>query len=449
MKLRKKGSGPSHDSLRWARLQGKPLVDTCLTGAALIRDRDGQQDMSGIPIGLAIDRIISCNDPIEKERLARNSARALKAIIEDSCDDERLKGLIAERLDDCHELGSAFRELGMGFGETGCAACPAMGPANGAQTDRREARARPEETAPDMERRAPSKKDRSIPFFGLVALCHVLAAGWFVYRDSTRLMKSAPKPDPSPKPGLVIKPPMHPSQEIMAAKDPRTGEPEGPENPAVLRAARDAVGKDTGPFSLSQVFNIHDFMTRKLTYQNVSNGAEPRIPRKTLEDAKAGDCKSMAVLESAMLESKGAETVFIDWAEPEKRDGGRPDGHELLGVMVWHSASAEGKVPALERIRRGIRKRYRRDMRRMRMIYPRRDIGPHFIELELHGRKEAYLLLDATFGRHSLPGMANLGEEGVNLDHKPGYDTVSARITHKGKVLTIYDARPGELGSVP
>jgi hypothetical protein len=66
----------------------------------------------------------------------------------------------------------------------------------------------------------------------------------------------------------------------------------------------------------------------------------------------------------------------------------------------------------------------------------------------LHARKEVYLLLDATYEKYSVPGMANLGDVNKNLDGPPAYP-VTAKINYGRKVLEIYDAMPGGTGKVP
>jgi hypothetical protein len=122
--------------------------------------------------------------------------------------------------------------------------------------------------------------------------------------------------------------------------------------------------------------------------------------------------------------------------------------HEFLGLLVWHSEEKGSARTRIRALKRSIRRNYWGDLKQMRVLFKRREIGPHFIKVSLHGREEIYLLLDATFGRYSVPGMADLGEKDKNQEYSPEYP-VSAIIMYKGKKLKLYDARPDELGSVP
>jgi hypothetical protein len=118
------------------------------------------------------------------------------------------------------------------------------------------------------------------------------------------------------------------------------------------------------------------------------------MPALTLE-TRNGDCKSMAVLLASMLESKGAETIIIDWFIPPPID----TGHAYTGVLVAISSDDAEIEQARQTVLTRIRERY------SRRRYRESEID--FREITVNGVTELYLLLDVTQGLRSVPGVTN------------------------------------------
>lgn len=69
---------------------------------------------------------------------------------------------------------------------------------------------------------------------------------------------------------------------------------------AVRQAAADAIRNDSGAYSISQLFDIYDWVHKNIIYQNVPLGGIPYPASDTLV-TKSGDCKNQAVLIASMI----------------------------------------------------------------------------------------------------------------------------------------------------
>lgn len=188
------------------------------------------------------------------------------------------------------------------------------------------------------------------------------------------------------------------------ASDAAPQEERGPENRitpddvAVLRAVDAAVRRKDTPFNIAQIMDVYNFVVENIRYLNVSDPVVPRWPSETLE-ANWGDCKSMSVLLASMLEAIGAKTLLFSWHDRAARTG-----HQYVGVMVSDSQDPAERQEARRAITRLIRRAYGRTINRH---YGGRMPQVQFRELNVGGRNQLHLLLDATAGRNSVAGVGN------------------------------------------
>ncbi len=190
-----------------------------------------------------------------------------------------------------------------------------------------------------------------------------------------------------------------------------------PDETSILRAVDEAVRQKDAPLNLQQIFDIFNYILRNVRYLNVSDRAVPRWPAETLA-ARWGDCKSMSVLLASMLESIGAKTVLISWHDSATRNG-----HEYVGVMVSEETDANLRREAERQVRRRIEAVFSRTISQ----YYRRPLPLHFREYTIGGRTQLYLILDATGGRHGVPGIA----------------------LERPEIERMSESRPGHRGNVP
>lgn len=182
-----------------------------------------------------------------------------------------------------------------------------------------------------------------------------------------------------------------------------------PNDPVVLGAVREAIAKK-GPLKVNQIFDIFDYVVRKIEYLNSSHPTEPRSAAVTLT-AKVGDCKCMTVVLASMLEAIGAKTLLITGKATSSKYG-----HELLGVMVsdehddWkrsmHRQAIEGEI-----------------FHRYQIFIDLHHMGNRelqFVEVEIAGRRQLYLLLDPTGGSQAVPGKTGRLENAEYYESRPG-----------------------------
>ncbi|VVC03772.1 Transglutaminase-like superfamily protein [Candidatus Burarchaeum australiense] len=78
----------------------------------------------------------------------------------------------------------------------------------------------------------------------------------------------------------------------------------------VREAASDAIRKDPGSYSINQLFDIYDWVTTNIIYQNVPLAGIPYHPSQTLA-TKSGDCKNQAVLIASMVRAIGGTAKVV------------------------------------------------------------------------------------------------------------------------------------------
>jgi len=194
-----------------------------------------------------------------------------------------------------------------------------------------------------------------------------------------------------------------------------------PEDQTILDAVAEATRSCAGTsLNLRQIFSVYNYVTKNVRYMNVSHPSIPRLPKLTLESG-IGDCKSMAVLLASMLEAIGAKTVLIKWHDVQKNEG-----HEYIGVLLGENLDETARQDMERKVIRRISGMYSERIDRFYGGHvPSEEI--HFREFTINGKRQFYLLLDATFGRNSLPGMAN----------------------HREDIEAVEEARVGQPGQIP
>ncbi|MDD5340611.1 MAG: transglutaminase-like domain-containing protein [Candidatus ainarchaeum sp.] len=81
---------------------------------------------------------------------------------------------------------------------------------------------------------------------------------------------------------------------------------------SVRQAAADAIRNDSGAYSITQLFDIYDWVKANIMYQNVPLGGIPYPASETLV-TKSGDCKNQAVLMVSMIRAiSGIAKVVAD-----------------------------------------------------------------------------------------------------------------------------------------
>lgn len=76
-------------------------------------------------------------------------------------------------------------------------------------------------------------------------------------------------------------------------------------------AASNAIRSHPGAYSVNQLIDIYDWMTKNVFYQNVPlDKSEPYYPNETLK-TKSGDCKNQAVLIASMVEAVGGSARVL------------------------------------------------------------------------------------------------------------------------------------------
>lgn len=81
---------------------------------------------------------------------------------------------------------------------------------------------------------------------------------------------------------------------------------------AVRQAAADAIRNDSGAYSISQLFDIYDWVKKNIMYQNVPLAGIPYPASDTLV-TRSGDCKNQAVLIASMIQAiSGTAKVVAD-----------------------------------------------------------------------------------------------------------------------------------------
>ncbi|VVC04562.1 Uncharacterised protein [Candidatus Bilamarchaeum dharawalense] len=182
-----------------------------------------------------------------------------------------------------------------------------------------------------------------------------------------------------------------------------------PDDPVVLRAVKEAVRKK-GPLSIDQICDIFDYVVRKIEYLNTSHPTEPRLPAVTLE-AGIGDCKCMSVALASMLEAIGAKTILVS-AKNHSSDL----GHEFIGVMISEEPNDYRRGMVKNAVRAAILSRY--DVF-IGLVYMK-NTELQFVELEVRGKKQTYLLLEATTGPTTVPGKTGSFDEVGYHESRPG-----------------------------
>ncbi len=79
---------------------------------------------------------------------------------------------------------------------------------------------------------------------------------------------------------------------------------------SVRKAAADAIRTDPGSYSVSQLFDIYDWVIQKIFYQNSPLAGTPFPPSETLTTA-SGDCKNQAVLIASMVQAIGGTAEVV------------------------------------------------------------------------------------------------------------------------------------------
>ncbi|NYZ73894.1 transglutaminase domain-containing protein [Candidatus Micrarchaeota archaeon] len=81
---------------------------------------------------------------------------------------------------------------------------------------------------------------------------------------------------------------------------------------SVREAASDAIRNHSGAYSVTQLFDIYDWVKQNVIYQNVPLAGIPYPPEETLA-TESGDCKNQAVLLASMVEAIGGTArVVVD-----------------------------------------------------------------------------------------------------------------------------------------
>ena len=78
----------------------------------------------------------------------------------------------------------------------------------------------------------------------------------------------------------------------------------------VREAASEAIRNDPGSYSISQLFDVYDWVKANIIYQNVALSGVPYSPSQTLA-TKSGDCKNQAVLIASMVQSIGGTSQVV------------------------------------------------------------------------------------------------------------------------------------------
>jgi hypothetical protein len=186
------------------------------------------------------------------------------------------------------------------------------------------------------------------------------------------------------------------SAEYSTKKEQDAGNRVTPDEHLVLKAVSKAVVHKGTQLSMSQIFDVYDYIVANIGYLDVSERLVPRWPKETLE-AGWGDCKSMSVLLASMLESIGAKTVMIFWYDAEKKQG-----HEYVGVLISDAEKRPTREMSEKAIRLMISRRYSQQLHKGR----KPEAVLRFSDAHLLGVKGRFLLLDPSIGPRGVPGIA-------------------------------------------
>jgi len=158
----------------------------------------------------------------------------------------------------------------------------------------------------------------------------------------------------------------------------------------VLEAVRKAVDeRHAGPLNIQQIMDIYDYVSKNTIYLSALDKKYPLPAGKTLA-AGRGDCKSLATLLAAMLESAAAKTVIF-----AGRYGGV--GHVFVAVKI-SDGPGDGTESAVKAL---IARRYKKKIKEFYGGMYR----PAFRKITKPGIEGEYLVLDTAMPpQQAVPG---------------------------------------------